>query len=69
MCPNNADGMANSVDPDQTALLEAFWSGSIQFAQTCLSRCRNITVYQAAKLVIVIKLLTFRHLLKTAQYQ
>ena len=27
MSPNDADGMANSVDPDQTAL----------FAQTCLS--------------------------------
>ena len=33
MQPNDADGMANSVDPDQTAPL----SGSTQFAQTCLS--------------------------------
>ena len=33
MCPNDADGMANSVDPDQTAV----WSGSALFAQTCLS--------------------------------
>ena len=32
MIPNNADGMANSVDPDQTAPL-----GSALFAQTCLS--------------------------------
>ena len=31
MCPNDADGMANSVDPDQTAPLEAV-------AQTCLSK-------------------------------
>ena len=30
MSPNNADGMANSVDPDQTA-------GSALFAQACLS--------------------------------
>ena len=31
MSPNDADGMANSVDPDQTA------PGSALFAQTCLS--------------------------------
>ena len=37
MSPNNADGMANSVDPDQTAPLGAVWSGSALFAQTCLS--------------------------------
>ena len=35
--PNDADGMANSVDPDQTAPLGAVWSGSTLFAQTCLS--------------------------------
>ena len=33
MCPKDADGMANSVDPDQTAP-----SGSALFAQTCLSK-------------------------------
>ena len=33
MSPNNADGMANSVDPDQTAV----WSGSALFAQAYLS--------------------------------
>ena len=42
MSPNDADGMANSVDPDQTgplgAPLGAFWSGSALFAQTCLSK-------------------------------
>ena len=37
MSPNDADGMANSVDPDQTAPLGAVWSGSALFAQTCLS--------------------------------
>ena len=31
--PNNADGMAKSVDPDQTAV----WSGSALFAQAYLS--------------------------------
>ena len=38
MSPNDADGMANSVDPDQTAPLGgAVWSGSTLFAQTYLS--------------------------------
>ena len=33
MCPNDADGMANSADPD----LGAVWSGSALFAQVYLS--------------------------------
>ena len=37
MHPNDADGIANSVDPDLTALLGAVLSGSTLFAQTCLS--------------------------------
>ena len=37
MCPNDPDGMANSVDPDQTAPLGTVWSGSALFAQVCLS--------------------------------
>ena len=37
MSPNDADGMANSVDQYQTAALGAVWSGSALFAQTCLS--------------------------------
>ena len=37
MGPEDADGMANSVDPDQTAPLGAVWSGSTLFAQTCPS--------------------------------
>ena len=36
MNPNDADGMANSVDPDQTAL-GAVWPGSALFAQAYLS--------------------------------
>ena len=28
MSPNDADGIANGVDPDQTAPLGAVWSGS-----------------------------------------
>ena len=35
--PNDADRMANSVDPDQTAPLVAVWSGSALFAQAYLS--------------------------------
>ena len=31
------DGMANSLDPDQTVPSGAVWSGSTLFAQTCLS--------------------------------
>ena len=41
MCPKDADRVAdwvaNSIDPDQTAPFEAFWSGSTLFAQICLS--------------------------------
>ena len=33
----DADGKANSGDPDQTAPLGAVWSGSALFAQTYLS--------------------------------
>ena len=36
MSPNNADRMANGVDPDQTAPLGAV-SESTLFAQACLS--------------------------------
>ena len=44
--PNHADGMANSVDPDQAAPLGAVWSGSALFAQAYLSeKLRIITVY------------------------
>ena len=38
MSPKDADGMANSVDPDQTAPLGAVWSGSALFTQTYLSK-------------------------------
>ena len=37
MHPKDAAGIANSVDPDQTAPLGAVWSGSTLFTQTCLS--------------------------------
>ena len=37
MSPNDAEGIANSVDPDQTAPLGAVWSGFALFAQAYLS--------------------------------
>ena len=37
MRPKDAAGIANSVDPDQTAPLGVVWSGSALFAQTYLS--------------------------------
>ena len=38
MSPNDIEGTANSVDPDQTAApLGAVWSGSALFAQAYLS--------------------------------
>ena len=38
MHPKGAAGIANSVDPDQTAPVGAVWSGYALFAQTCLSK-------------------------------
>ena len=38
MSPKDAEGIANSVDPDQTAPLGAVWSGSALFAQAYLSK-------------------------------
>ena len=37
MSQNDADGMANGVDPDQTAPLGAVWSRSALFAKAYLS--------------------------------
>ena len=37
MSPKDADRMANSVDPDQTAPGGAVWSGFTLFAQAYLS--------------------------------
>ena len=37
MSANVSDGMANSVDPDQTAPLGTVWSWSALFAQAYLS--------------------------------
>ena len=53
MSPNDADGMANSVDPDQTAPLGAVWSGSALFAQACLSENLGSLRYFASKKITV----------------
>ena len=37
MHPKDAAGIANTVDPDQTAPLGAVWSGSALFAQADMS--------------------------------
>ena len=37
MHPKDAEGIANSIDPNQTAPLRAVWTGSALFAQACLS--------------------------------
>ena len=38
MRPNDAEGIANSVDPEQNDLLGAVWSRSALFAQAYLSK-------------------------------
>ena len=45
MHPKDADGMANSVDPDQTASSEAVWSWSALFAETYLSQYIEFVQY------------------------
>ena len=45
MHPKDADGMANSVDPDQTASEEAVLSWSGLFAETYLSQYIELVWY------------------------
>ena len=45
MHPKDADGMANSADPDQTASEEAVWSWSALFAETYLSQYIKFVPY------------------------
>ena len=49
MHPKDADGMANSVDPDQTASSEAVWSWSALFAETYLSQYIEFVRYKLYK--------------------
>ena len=53
MHPKDAEGIANSVDPDQTAPLGAVWSGSALFAQTCLSENLGTLRYWKEKLMLL----------------
>ena len=46
MHPKDADGMANSTDPDQTASSEAVWSWSALFAETYLFQYIEFVRYQ-----------------------
>ena len=52
MHPKDADGMANSVDPDQTASSEAVWSWSALFAETYLSQYIEFVRYLNTELQI-----------------
>ena len=45
MCPKDVEGMANSVNPDQTAPLGSVWSGSTLFAQIGLSKNFGTLLY------------------------
>ena len=51
MSPNDAHGMANSVDPDQIAPQVADWSGSALFALAYLSENLGSLRYQILKIV------------------
>ena len=53
MHPKNADGMANSVDHDQTASSEAVWSWSALFAETYLSQYKEFVRY--SEIIFLIK--------------
>ena len=52
MQPKNADGIANSVDPDQTASSEAVWSWSALFAETYLSQYIEFVRYEISVLAV-----------------
>ena len=50
----DSDGMANSVDPDQTAPLGAVWSGSTLIAQTSLpENLRSLSIYLSISLYVL----------------
>ena len=55
MSPNDADGMANSVDPDQAAPLGVVWSGSALFAQAYLSENLGSLRYMQHRIKIEVR--------------
>ena len=61
--PKDADGIANSVDPDQTAPQGAVWSASALFVQTYLSKnlgslrytvCKDLSVRKLRSIMVYI---------------
>ena len=50
MHPKDAEGMANSVDPDQTASSEAVWSLSALFAETYMSQYIEFVRYYSSSI-------------------
>ena len=57
MHPKDADGMANSVDPDQTASSEAVWFWSALFAETYLSQYIEFVRYLIRKKIFFSKVI------------
>ena len=53
MHSKEADAMANSVDPDQTASSEAVWSWSALFAETYLSQYIEFLRYSAYAQILI----------------
>ena len=53
MCPENVGGMANSVDPDQTAPFGAGRSGSALFAQTCPKCIECLYLWQVYSMLCI----------------
>ena len=53
MHPKDAGGMANSVDPDQTASSEAVLSWSALFAETYLSQYIEFVRYVKQMLLLI----------------
>ena len=63
MHPKDADGMANSVDPDQTASSEAVWSWSALFAKTYLSQYIEFVRYFFGMGLLFFKIINLAELL------
>ena len=60
MHPKDADGMANSVDPDQTASSKAVWSWSALFVEIYLSQYIEFVRYvQFKQYVLHVKLIVY----------
>ena len=67
MHPKDAYGMANSVDPDQTASSEAVWSWSALFAETYLSQYIEFVRYSRTSVAWIL-VACFLRLLRTCSW-